>query len=915
MLQNSFKNVTQKPRVFIFGDPDSLGLSLIDYLLTNYCEVLVITSKLEFWREKTKMLGENKLFNVLSVDQEIKQYDLSYLIFIDTCINRSQKEIEKLYKMNKTVFGKKFIILPYQVSSQEEKKTLLETKKVFQEKMGDCEYFYVGDILGPNINENSYIYRILFHLINGIKIQNNSGVFPLLARDVAKELVRNLFSFGPILNEISFLGPIISTSDFLDIVSKIDSDYVETNTMRCADRIIVGNHERTVFETNLNYSIKETTNWLKGQPRTKEVGRKQIKKEKKKNVNTFKLPKINLGIKIAKPFKNRISTLKPRKFKTSSFFYLIFSLLVILFAPFLFLGVSALSFVGSVKYVEKGQIRHAVILSDVCDKTVTLTSTYFNTMSKVPVLGKSYVAFGSLAELIKQGNKMIDRVIIIYGVLDDFPQKVFGNELYSVSAISDELALQLDALSKEMSFFVAEIDALNELDKQLVYKYFPLKESKELRSILNFSKGISEHLDELLGSERIQTYLVLFQNNMELRPTGGFIGSFALLTFDSGRSTDINIQDVYSADGQLKGHVEPPVAIKNYLGEAGWYLRDANWSPDFLDSAQKIEWFLDKEIDQKVDGVIAIDLEVVKQLLRETGPITLNDYGKTVNYENVYEVTQSEVENDFFPGSTKKSSFLTALSKELITRLTSDSKINNVSLAKVFYKGLEEKHIQLYFHNSLVQKHITEIGYDGGVSVESCTGNCFYDFVSYADANVGVNKANYFINRSADLNIFFDGERVTNVLRITIKNNANPLLGEKGKYKSYFRAISLPGSRFNDSKIFEYGQESIKVPDIENFSNFKTAGISFSVGPSEEKTIEFSWTNELLNNVSLLDSGEFGVYFRKQSGTQEDKLNINLYIPNYLRVATNSDFTLTNQGGYVYNTLLTRDLFPHIYWR
>ena len=69
---------------------------------------------------------------------------------------------------------------------------------------------------------------------------------------------------------------------------------------------------------------------------------------------------------------------------------------------------------------------------------------------------------------------------------------------------------------------------------------------------------------------------------MELRPTGGFIGSYAIMTFDKGRLAEIVVNDVYTADGQLKGHVDPPEPIRKYLGEGGWFLRDSNWDPDFF---------------------------------------------------------------------------------------------------------------------------------------------------------------------------------------------------------------------------------------------------------------------------------------------------------------------------------------------
>ena len=124
----------------------------------------------------------------------------------------------------------------------------------------------------------------------------------------------------------------------------------------------------------------------------------------------------------------------------------------------------------------------------------------------------------------------------------------------------------------------------------------------EIKSlIVQARKGI-EIFPWLIGQDQKRTYLVLLQNNNELRPTGGFIGSFAFLTFDKGKFVDFEVQDVYWADGQLKGHVEPPSELKKYLGEANWYLRDSNWDPDFPTSAVKAQWFLEKETGRVVDG-------------------------------------------------------------------------------------------------------------------------------------------------------------------------------------------------------------------------------------------------------------------------------------------------------------------------
>src|SRR5579859_7780532 len=84
-------------------------------------------------------------------------------------------------------------------------------------------------------------------------------------------------------------------------------------------------------------------------------------------------------------------------------------------------------------------------------------------------------------------------------------------------------------------------------------------------------------------------YVILFQNSEELRATGGFMGSYALVELQNGRLTKLDIQDIYQPDGQFYGFVEAPPGVKDYLSSGkGLRLPDANWSPDFPTSAAAI---------------------------------------------------------------------------------------------------------------------------------------------------------------------------------------------------------------------------------------------------------------------------------------------------------------------------------------
>src|SRR3989344_7519944 len=86
-------------------------------------------------------------------------------------------------------------------------------------------------------------------------------------------------------------------------------------------------------------------------------------------------------------------------------------------------------------------------------------------------------------------------------------------------------------------------------------------------------------LEELLGGNGPRKYLFLFQNNHELRATGGFIGSYALLDINDGVVRRFFVDGIFNPDGQLKEKIVPPKPIQKI--SASWSLHDSNWFPDF----------------------------------------------------------------------------------------------------------------------------------------------------------------------------------------------------------------------------------------------------------------------------------------------------------------------------------------------
>lgn len=328
-------------------------------------------------------------------------------------------------------------------------------------------------------------------------------------------------------------------------------------------------------------------------------------------------------------------------------------------------------------------------------------------------------------------------------------------------------------------------------------------------------------LPTLFGFDEKKTYLVLFQNNMELRPGGGFIGSYGLLTMDKGKP-DFSIYDVYDADGQLKGHVEPPYPIRRFLPSVHWYLRDSNFDVDFSKAASASALFLNIEKGQKVDGVIGIDVSFVQNILSVLGPIYVADYKEKVTKDNFFTVTEEHAEKNFFPGSTQKKDFLKALFNAIANHISS-KKISYNALLKVFEDSLKEKHFLFAFSQPEVQNLFTVNNWSSSLWDKRPQDKTYIaDFLGISEANLSVNKANYFVKRKVSQTMTLDAEgNIGGELAIEYKNNSNAWPG--GDYKNYLRIILPLGSTLSGVSFdgtYQALTDAITEPLIYEKKNF-----------------------------------------------------------------------------------------------
>ncbi len=241
-----------------------------------------------------------------------------------------------------------------------------------------------------------------------------------------------------------------------------------------------------------------------------------------------------------------------------------------------------------------------------------------------------------------------------------------------------------------------------------------------------------------LGMDQPRTYLLLGQNNAEIRATGGFIGSMGAVTLDKGAVVGLEYGSSYTPDEGVTP-IAPPPPMARYMGLGGWYLRDANWWPDFPASAAQVEQAWLRAGRRPVDGVIALDTTTVLTLLRLVGPVQVEDYGAVsaddFDKEAAQQLYSRAALTNYTAFQQAKNAFLGATSRALVARLLSLSPAEALPLGQALQQLLEEKHLLLAFKDpSLIQvAHAND--WDG--SIPPPEGDSLYvvdSSVSYGDS-------------------------------------------------------------------------------------------------------------------------------------------------------------------------------------
>ncbi len=386
-----------------------------------------------------------------------------------------------------------------------------------------------------------------------------------------------------------------------------------------------------------------------------------------------------------------------------------------------------------------------------------------------------------------------------------------------------------------------------------VLKIAPIedKQKEELQSIFKIANLLKE-------TQEIQTFLILFQNNMELRPGGGYIGSFGILKLKKGQVIEIDVHDTNVFDSRSSTEVIPPYPMGETLAIKHWEMRDSNWFPDFPTNAKKaIEFYQYQGGSENFNGVIAVSTELLNSFLEFTGPVSLNGYPGEYNNKNAITKLEYQVEKGYKEQNIEKGKrkyVMKYLAKEILRKVQNLNLTEKKNLLLRLEDHLDQKDIMLNFSNPKIQDEIVKMDWDGEVIEDAPK-----DYLMIVDANLASYKTDPHIIRMFKYQVDFRPEKPLAKLEVTYTNSAKVKDWMTNDYQSFLRIYTPIESWLLESNNHH------PVKFTEEF-NKKTFGTLVQIPINQTKTYWFEY--QLPERISFED---YNLIIQKQSGINEIK--------------------------------------------
>lgn len=458
----------------------------------------------------------------------------------------------------------------------------------------------------------------------------------------------------------------------------------------------------------------------------------------------------------------------------------------------------------------------------------------------------------------------------------------------------------------------------------------------------SFNDGLSlaSSLPTLFGSGEAgpKTYLILIQNEDELRPTGGFITAVGRVVVVDGRMINWDVSDSYSVDDINRAYPSAPWQLQSFMNVPIMTFHDSNWSPDFPTTVRWARYLYAYKNSTSLNGVIAIDQHVLKTLLSVTGPIYVGEINATVTADNVEQVMRMQKVHpavDQLDPNWSRKQFMTPITGALLNKFSSGQGLSWEQLLKAITGELDQRHLLVDLDDPLLSKLLTERGWDNAVSRNDG------DFLMAIDTNVGYNKTNAVVNSYLFYNVdLTDPIRPASNLAVVHHNSAQgpedhcqQLSGVTDQsalenvypidrcYYDYLRVYLPAGTQLKSAvphavshatmiMLSEDIPPRVDVLDdsLQGLQGFGTLLVT-PMGQNVETDFKFNLPAGILTSDLKLRDLIYQLKVQKQAGTMATPIIVRVHLPQGSKIRSVSpEGSLTEGNNLLFNLVLSADV-------
>ena len=554
------------------------------------------------------------------------------------------------------------------------------------------------------------------------------------------------------------------------------------------------------------------------------------------------------------------------------------------------------------------------------DPLVRLARALPPTASNVRGADSVVAAAGDLLDAVGQGMTLAHRFITIRESQAADPQKDSAlSQLVELMATSRNDAVSAaasvasarQALAAVPDGLIGQVETMRDAMMTRIDKYGPL---------LDTYVQVSARLPAILGWDGPRRYLVLTQDPAELRPSGGFIGSYGIIAFDKGRITERRFQNVTTLDyANNYPFVRPPQELADYLlgPTQSWQLADAGWSPDFPTSAQDaLRLYINESGDARIDGVLGITTYTIDELLKATGPISVPDNNVTIaSGETTLKVLQL-TRAASTPGVDRKA-FLSVFADRLLDTLFAlpPSRWGDV-LGTAGTFG-DERLLLAWFRDATAEAFVADGGFGGAVRQDAG------DFVYPVESNVAPpTKLNAWTTTAMDISVQIDAVgNARNTLAVTWQNRVD--MPDGASYRAmtnvgghilgmYFRLLVPQRSRIE--AVSGGRLAPVTDPAVVGDEAGRMAIGTYLQVPPGLTSLHYTWTSPYAASVDAT-GGSYRLTIQAQPGMLPGPLTVAIRVPDGYRITAASPELTVSGTSATFATTFDRDIVVGVQYR